>query len=187
MNDEQTLIEQAKHNPEAFSALYDVYFPRVYAYIAYRVGRKTDAEDLTADVFMRVVRALKGFEYRTDNAFAAWVFSIAHNAVVQFYRRLPPPALSLDDVPHIQGSAHSPESLYADQERFKHLHAMIKTLAPRRQEIVTLRYFAGLKNREIAQVLGLDERTVASHLSRALDDLQRGYERELGADYEIER
>jgi RNA polymerase sigma factor (sigma-70 family) len=55
------------------------------------------------------------------------------------------------------------------------MRALVATLSPRRQEIVTLKFFAGLRNREIADVLELDERTVASHLSRGLQDLQTRY------------
>lgn len=55
------------------------------------------------------------------------------------------------------------------------MRALIETLAPQRQKVVLLRFFAGLRNREIARVLGLDERTVASHLSRGIQDLHQKY------------
>jgi len=55
------------------------------------------------------------------------------------------------------------------------LHHQLRALTPRRQEIVALRFFGGLRNREIAAVLDLDERTVAAHLARGLADLQRAY------------
>jgi RNA polymerase sigma factor (sigma-70 family) len=61
------------------------------------------------------------------------------------------------------------------QERFDILRRMIDTLPPRRQEVITLRFFGGLRNQEIAAMLDLDERTVASHLARALSDLNRRY------------
>jgi RNA polymerase sigma-70 factor, ECF subfamily len=184
VNDDRRLIEQARTDPEAFRTVYRAYFPRVYAYIVYRVGRETDAEDLTADVFIRVAKAIGRFEPRNDHGFVAWVFTIARNVLAQFYRDQPSqPILSLDELPHIEGVAASPEEIYADKERFRRLHVLVKTLSPRRQEIIILRYFGGLKNREIAEVLELDERTVASHLSRALDDLHRIYTDELGAEY----
>ncbi|HET7078316.1 MAG TPA: sigma-70 region 4 domain-containing protein, partial [Chloroflexia bacterium] len=60
---------------------------------------------------------------------------------------------------------------------FADLHRLIATLSPRRREVITLKFFGGLQNREIAAVLGLDERTVASHLCRALEDLYARYTR----------
>lgn len=179
---EKMLLNRAQQqtDPEAFRLLYRHYYPRVYAYVASRVARKADAEDLTADVFTQVVKWLKKFEYRGVGSFSAWVFRIAHNRLYQFYTQsrtmdAPLPFESLDELPEIVSDSTSPEGAVARKEQFAHLHALIATLTPRRQEIVTLRYFGGLNNREIAAVLGLDETTIASHLSRALDDLQRRY------------
>lgn len=180
---ERDLLQRCLTEPDAFREVYRHYYPRLYAYIVYRVGGKHDAEDLTADVFMQVVKALPKFEHRGEGAFSAWLFRIAYNRVAQFYaysRRVDAP-LSLDDVPEISlgmggfgdNDSPTPETTVACREQFARLHAMIATLTPRRQEVVTLRYFGGLNNREIAAVLGLDEGTIAAHLSRALDDLAR--------------
>lgn len=178
---EQLMLAQARANPEAFRELYRHYFPRVYAYIAYRVGRVPDAEDLTADTFVRVVEALHSFEYRGAGSFAAWVFRIAYHQVAAFYRqqRRAQTFIPLDDLPDLHSNAPTPDALLLEKERFARLRNHIVTLSPRRQEIVTLRFFGGLRNNEIAAVLGLDERTVAAHVSRALEDLQARYADEL--------
>jgi RNA polymerase sigma-70 factor, ECF subfamily len=173
---EQDLIEQARHDPEAFRQLYRAYFPRIYAYIAYRVGQESDAEDLTADVFVKVVETLDRFEYRGDGAFAAWLFKIAYHRVAQFYRQQTPTLVSFDQLPDIRSDSPTPDSVLMQKEQFMRLRDRIQTLSPRRQEIVTLRFFSGLRNQEIAAVLGLDERTIAAHLSRAIEDLQKRYE-----------
>jgi RNA polymerase sigma factor (sigma-70 family) len=175
---ERRLIEQARHEPEAFRELYRYYFARVYAYVAYRVGRAGDAEDLTAEIFLKIVESLSQFEYRGEGAFAAWVFRIAHNAISQFYRQQHSETVSLDDLPDIQSDDLAPDEIFLRKERFQRLRAHIAILSPRRQEIITLRFFGGLRNQEIAAVLKLDERTVAAHLCRAIEDLQRHYEAE---------
>lgn len=176
---ERDLLRRSLTEPDAFREVYRHYYPRLYAYIVYRVGRKHDAEDLAADVFLAVVKSLPKFDYRGEGSFSAWLFRIAYNRIAQFYaysRRVDAP-LALDDVPEISlGAKHessTPEAAVARREQFARLHAMIATLTPRRQEVVTLRYFGGLNNREIAAVLGLDEGTIAAHLSRALADLER--------------
>lgn len=180
VSSERQFIQQAQRNPAAFRALYHRYVARVYAYVAYRVGRTADAEDLTADVFLRVVEGLPHFEDRGEGSFAAWLFRIAHNAVSQFYRQQPVTGdMSLDDLPDIQSDGLTPEAAYQRQEQFQRLRQRIANLSPRRQEIVTLRFFGELRNNEIAQVLGLDERTVAAHLCRAIEDLQRQYDPEI--------
>ncbi|MCA0459029.1 MAG: sigma-70 family RNA polymerase sigma factor [Chloroflexi bacterium] len=177
--DEQQMVIEARRDPAAFRALYQRYLPRVYAYVAYRVGREADAEDLTADIFIKVVEGLAGFEDRGEGAFAAWVFRIAHNHVSQFYRQQGQLAVSFDELPDIASESPTPETLYQRQEQFNRLRQRIANLSPRRQEIVTLRFFGELRNNEIAEVLGLDERTVAAHLCRAIEDLQRQYEPEI--------
>jgi RNA polymerase sigma-70 factor, ECF subfamily len=172
---EKAHIERAKRDPEAFRALYQHYFPRVFGYVAYRVGRAQDAEDITAEIFMRVVEHIDQFIYRGEGSFAAWLFRIAYSQVADFYRRTPGQEVSLDELPDIRGDHPSPDSIMMQKEKFAQLRTFIQGLSPRRQEIVTLRFYGGLRNQEIAEVLGLDERTVASHLSRALEDLQRQY------------
>ena len=175
--EERRLIKQAHSDPEAFRALYRAYFPRVYGYVAYRVGRRQDAEDLAADIFVKVLEYLDRFEYRGEGAFAAWIFRIASNHVSAFYRRRGRRAepIPLADLPEIAGDSPRPDEALLRQERFDILRRMIDTLPPRRQEVIILRFFGGLRNQEIAAMLELDERTVASHLARALSDLNRRY------------
>jgi RNA polymerase sigma-70 factor, ECF subfamily len=172
---ERDLITHLAQNPDGFRHLYRHYFPRIYAYIASRVGSREDAEDLVSDVFVSVVEALERFEYRGDGSFAAWLFRIAYNEVQGHYRRtLRTSSISLTDM-EIASSELALDEALAQKERTDRLHAMLQTLASRRQEIITLRYFGELRNQEIALVLGLNEKTVASHLSRGLEDLQRKY------------
>jgi RNA polymerase sigma-70 factor, ECF subfamily len=175
---ERQLIRDAVHDTEAFRGLYRHYFPRVYAYVAYRVGRVTEAEDLVSDIFVKVVEGIGQFEYRGQGSFAAWLFRIAHNHVSQFYRQRDD-ALSIEDVPDVASREPSPDQTVMRKEQFLYLRDLLETLSPRRREIITLRFFGGLRNQEIAAVLGLDERTIASHLSRGLEDLGRKYEMEL--------
>lgn len=176
-DEERDLIATLSDNPEAFRRLYRHYFERVFAYVAYRVGRRQDAEDITSKVFMNVIEKIDQFEYRGNGSFAAWLFRIAYNAVQQFHRHNQQMLLiPLDDLPEIQSSALLPDEMVLRQEQFTRLQAMIQSLSVRRQEVISLRFFAELQNKEIAIVLGLDERTVASHLSRALDDLQQKYQ-----------
>lgn len=174
---EQLLINQARTDPAAFHELYQQYFPRVYGYVAYRVGRREDTEDIVSETFMKVVEGLAHFEYRGEGSFAAWLFRIAHNMVNSFYRRRPnrQEALPLDELPDVQSMGLPPDQALLQKEKFARLQYLISTLAPRRQEVITLKFYGGLKNNEIATILELDERTVASHLCRAIEDLQHKF------------
>ena len=175
---EQADLEAARTDPRAFERLYDAYFPRVYAYVRYRVAGRHDAEDIVAGVFLRAVEAVRGgrFEWRHTGSFAAWLFRIAHNAVADHRRHAPPaPPMPLDALPDIASASPPPGDDLLRREQSAELHRLVASLSPRRQEVVTLKFYGGLRNSEIAAVLRLDERSVASHLCRALDDLHRLY------------
>lgn len=179
-SNEQDLIERAKHDVEAFRYLYRAYVSRIYAYVAYRVGHAQDAEDITSEIFLKVVESIVRFENRGEGAFAAWLFRIAYNTLAQYYRdNHEPETVLLEHIHHIASESLTPDEALLLEERYVQLSHQIRNLSPRRQEIVTLRFFGGLRNNEIASVLALDERTVAAHLCRAIEDLQHAYFREL--------
>jgi RNA polymerase sigma-70 factor (ECF subfamily) len=170
---ERAVVKQARDDPGAFQQLYRHYLPGVYAYVASRVDTADDAEDLTAEVFLKVVEGLDRFEYRATGSFAAWLFRIAHNLVCDFHRhhRVRGRPLPLHAVPEPPSRQAIPEEEMLREESVAEVRRLLDTLAPRRREVLTLRFFGGLRNREIAAVLGLDERTVASHLCRGCQEL----------------
>jgi RNA polymerase sigma-70 factor (ECF subfamily) len=85
-------------------------------------------------------------------------------------------SVPLDLLPDVAAREQLPEDMALQKEMFAHLHKMVSDLPLRRREAIMLKYYAGLRNLEIAEVLGLDERTVASHLNRALADLLAKYQ-----------
>lgn len=182
---EQHLVRDAQNNPDAFRELYRLYFPRVYAYVAYHAGRVGETEDLVADIFVKVVESLGTFEYRGAGSFAAWIFRIAHNHISQFYRGHND-LLSIDEVSDVTSDDLSPDQAIIRKEQFILLRGLLQTLSPRRQEIIRLKFFGELRNQEIAAVLGLDERTVASHLCRGIEDLAHRYEVEISRNTSYE-
>lgn len=175
---ELAAIERAQRDPAAFAEIYDLYFPRVYGYVAARTRSRSDAEDVVADTFVRALGAVQRFEHRGAGSFAGWLLRIAHNRVLTKNAERREPAVQDADatLSRLASSAdRSPEVVVEHAEEARLIRGLIQSLSPRRQEVVTLRFFAGLRNREIAEVLGLDERTVASHLCRALEDLRAKY------------
>lgn len=172
---EKTLVTQAKKgNRQAMAQLYDGLFPGVYAYTRLRLPTTADAEDVVSETFLAVVNCLPDFQWESSGSFRAWVFQIARNHIANFYRRKEPnvtiPLAEAPDASLTQPS--TPEDTFIQTERKHYLLSTIRHLSPRRQEVLLLRYFGGLRNNEIALALSLDERTVSAHLSRALAELQ---------------
>jgi RNA polymerase sigma-70 factor, ECF subfamily len=178
--EEAALIERARRDPAAFQELYRHYLPRVYGYVAARLPERAEAEDVVATAFLKAFERLHQFRAQGNGSFAAWLLRIAHHQVVDDYRRgqRRGTAESLDQHEQLADGAESVEARVVRAETAEHVRKLVATLPPRRQEVVALRFFAGLRNHEIAVVLGIQERSVAAHLCRALDDLQRMLHRE---------
>jgi RNA polymerase sigma-70 factor (ECF subfamily) len=175
-DDERQWVARAADDPAAFTRLYTHYFPRLYAYARYRVETEHEAEEVVAETFLKVVEALDRFEWRHPRSFAAWVFRIAYHVLVDRTRRAQRVQTeTFAGLPHLVSRDILPDEAAVRAEEFAHLHRLLATLSPRRQEIISLRFFAGLRNHEIAHVLGIDERTVAAHLCRGLEELYQKY------------
>ena len=151
---EQRWVRQAKYDVQAFEQLYERYYPRLYAYASYRLGRAQDAEDVVAETFLKMIEKIEQLTWASNHqfTFAAWVFRIAHNLINDFYRRTQghPEALSLDDVPNLEANTLLPDSVIVRKELFSQLWQLISTLSPRRQEVITLKFFGGLRNKVVS-------------------------------------
>jgi RNA polymerase sigma-70 factor, ECF subfamily len=167
--DERAVVEAAKRDPARFADLYDRHFERVYAFIARRIGRREEVQDLTADVFHQALAGIGRFEWR-GAPFAAWLLRIAANAVTDRGRRLAKergqPAL---DVEEIQPESSNPLEEVEEQARlFRLVHAL-----PSDQRCVILMRFVEQRSiREIAEQLGRTEGAVKQLQFRALKNLR---------------
>jgi RNA polymerase sigma-70 factor (ECF subfamily) len=165
-------VAAAQRHHAAFEPLFDRYYPRIYAYAAARLANLHDAQDVTAETFRRALGGLAKFTCQHEGSFAAWLFRIAHNEVLRAQERTRArPTVSLDMLPEPVAHSYDVDHELDQQQQIEKVRRLLDQLSPRRREIVALRFYGEMRNREIAEVLGLDERTVAAHLCRALDDL----------------
>jgi len=122
MADERLRIEAAQKDPSRFAGLYEEHFERVYAYVLRRVCDRSEAQDLTADVFQQALANIGRFEWR-GVPFAVWLYRIAANAVADHFQRLSRPA------PEAPPESSSDES-YEDVERRAELFRSVDRLPP---------------------------------------------------------
>ncbi len=158
-----------------WECVYWEHVPRIYNYFRYRVASVQVAEDLTAVTFEKAWRARDRYRGNLDG-FSNWLFAIARNVALDHFRKHRP-EVSLDDVEEA-ASDDSPERIAQRNCDFAHLVALIRTLPEREQELVTLKYGAGLNNRKIAQVTGLRESNVGTILCRVVGQLRSRWEAE---------
>jgi RNA polymerase sigma-70 factor (ECF subfamily) len=164
-------IERAKSQPEAFVQLYDAYAGKIYQYLLRRVGVVSDAEDLTSQTWESALLKIHSLRAEDESGFLAWIFSIARNELNQYFRN--GKSKVYDELPEIlEDEARGPVDLLKDQFDEEFLRNCLAALSKKQRECVELKYFGDLRNKEIALVLNISEKTVASNLSRALKSLE---------------
>ncbi len=158
---------------EAFGILYDRYMAAVYRYVFYRVRNEAEAEDVTSDVFMKALRAIPRYEPR--QAFLAWLYRIARNAVIDRGRRL----ASRTQVTFEDALAHDPGDRVMDPDQgllagsdASAVRAAIAQLSPLQQEVIVLRYVEDLDTKAIAKITGRRDGTIRGIEFRALGVLR---------------
>ncbi len=174
---ESTLIERAKSNPEAFGELYERYVDRIYHYIYYRVGNADEAEDLTARVFLRVLKALPRYVDR-GAPFASWLYRIAHNLVANFHRdQARRRSLSIDELSLTSNGREAPEQVVERQDDERWLWNVITQLNEDLRALLELKFGQGLSNAEIGKIMGSTEGAIKSLYHRTLVSLREEWGR----------
>lgn len=155
---------------EAVGRLYDALVGPIYRYVALRLRRREDAEDVTHLVFERIVGALPRYRH-SGKPFAAFAFRIARNAVIDHQRRLRPTEPLGTIAEPADGTELEAQSLRG--ESIRELQAAIRRLTPDQQEAIALRYSAGLSAEEAALVMGRQAGTIRGLTFRAIESLRR--------------
>ena len=157
---ERLLVDVARTGDEAaLSELYSLYFPRVYRYILARTGNTHDAEDLAEEVFMRMLAAIERFEWR-EVPFSAWLFRIAHNAVISQRRRNGSRGPSAPLTESLPMRSPGPEELVEKRMALNEIMQAAETLPDAQRQVISLRFAAGLSVAETAQVMNKGEGNV---------------------------
>lgn len=168
----QSMIDQ----PTAeFARFYEEMYDRVYNYARGRTGSAARADEIAADTFERAFRAWGKFDARRGDR-RTWLFSLAFRSVADHYRsekrgvwsslELAPEAASAGDAP--------PQLVEAEQER-RNLAAALESLEEEAREVVTLRFYSGMTNRAIGELLGLSESNVAVILFRSVRKMRKNF------------
>lgn len=169
--DDLPLARAAKHDPLAFGRLYDRYLPAIYAYAFRRLRTREEAEDATALIFAKALAGIEGFREDAPS-FRAWLFGIAHNAVVDTLRTRPPETvLPVEADAELADTRPGPEELTVRRDDLARLNRLLAQLPPEQARLVELR-LAGLTDREIAHALGRSHGAIRVAQFRALRRLR---------------
>lgn len=181
LSEERALIEAAKHDAEAFGKLYQQYVKRIYNYLYRHTGNQVEAEDLTSRTFFRALRSLHQYKDR-GGAFQAWLFRIAHNLVVNWYRdQSRHPVISLEvtgDHPAQGTQRDEPHERLVRTERQELVARLIAQLPEDRKTLLILKFVEKMSNDDIGKVLGKTEGAIKSLYHRTLLDLRETLQQE---------
>jgi RNA polymerase sigma-70 factor (ECF subfamily) len=185
---ERKLVEEAKRDPKAFGKIFEEYYSPIHRYALHRTGNAAAADDVTSETFFKALSKLSGFRW-SGVPVSAWLYRIAGNEVINYFRRgahEPAPY----DVNGNDGSIREPASpqdmekeLLETQEkidnsaRYIRAKEALKTLPLKYQETLTLRFLEDKKITEICEILGKNEGTVKSLISRGVSRLKIYFEK----------
>ena len=168
--DKQLLKLARKFDPVVLAEIYDTFSPGLYRYAMRLTGDQDLAEECVADTFSRLLQAFSAKKGPQD-FLQAYLFRIAHNWIVDHYRKKPFEPDLLDDKQADSGL--SPEELTGINLQNHRLRKAILTLTPDQQQVIALKYLQGLENMEIARILNKPVGAVKSLQHRALVNLKK--------------
>jgi RNA polymerase sigma-70 factor (ECF subfamily) len=164
--DEQAAIEHLvkdaqKGDAAALAALYGRFFDQIYRYVSFKSGNRAEAEDITGDVFVKMLESIHSFKWQ-GHPFSSWLFRIAHNLIVDYFRR----AARKKTVP-LEAAAATVGTTPDDIDRvvetnltMAEVSVAMQGLTSLQQEVISLRFAGGLSVSETAGVLGKNDNAV---------------------------
>ena len=170
----EDLVRRAQQgHSEAFAGLYEAYYDKIYRYVMFKTGDSLEAEDLTEEVFLRMLESIGSFKWQ-GYPFTSWLFRIAHNLVIDYYRKSGrQKKTSLDDAMRVVGTDGVDIDRKLDVElSIKEVKDAMVGLTRLQQEVLSLRFAGGLSVAETAEAMGKKENAVKALQHAAIKKLR---------------
>ncbi|MCO5184734.1 MAG: sigma-70 family RNA polymerase sigma factor [Anaerolineae bacterium] len=167
MQDDLQLLARARRlDQDALAEIHRLYYPPLYRYISFRVSDSMVAEDLTSEVFLRLLNALRD-KHAPQNTIRGWLYGVAARVVVDHYRKMgKTDEIMLDE--RVTSSDALPEEIVAQNLSAESLHAVIPNLTDDQQTVLALRFGAGMPIKQVADFLQKSEGAVKQLQLRAV-------------------
>lgn len=170
----EELVRQAQQgHSEAFAGLYEAYYAKIYRYVMFKTSDSVEAEDLAEEVFLRMLESIGSFKWQ-GYPFTSWLFRIAHNLVIDFYRKKGRQKnASLDNAMRVVGSDNVDMDKQIDIKlSIKEVNDAMGGLTQLQQEVLTLRFAGGLSVAETAEAMGKKQNAVKALQHAAIKKLR---------------
>lgn len=155
---------------------YQHYALKMFAYVCLHTQSSNDAEDMLFEVFLVALEHERELETMLEDEQRAWLWTVARNKIIDYHRRLRRwHMIPLDHLAESIDNEATPDEVALQHEEYEHLHTHLKQLSVLQQEVLELRFTAGLRCAEIATVMNKKEGAIRTMLSRALNTLRSIY------------
>jgi len=176
--DEATLLRRVQDcDANALAQVYDSYYERIYRYVYRYVGQAGPAEDLTANVFLRLLNAVRSGRSPRKNL-SAWLYRVAHNLVVDMFRHKPSEDVELTE--WIKSYEPDMAHLVDENLQMEQVRRALRQLTQNQQQVVVLKFLQGMSSREVAAILGKTEGAIDALQHRGLVALRKALKGEQG-------
>jgi len=168
--DEKDIVVNCQNGKiDDFNILYYKYVKRIYKFIYYKVQHRETAEDITSLTFMKALEKINSFS-NVRSTFSTWIYTIARNNVVDFYRTKKN-HFDINDIWDLEDQTDIERDLDA-KGRLVKVEKYLKELKAEQREIVMLRVWGDMTYREIAEITGKSEGNCKVIFFRALKELK---------------
>lgn len=178
LEDSKLLSAYKNGDEEAFKQLLEKYRNRVYTTVYLIVKDQYVAEDLTQDVFIKVIKTIKNGKYNEEGKFLPWLLRISHNLAIDYFRKIKRnPTIVREDGTDLFNSLYfaddNAESTRINKETHKKIRELIKTLPKSQREVLIMRHFTDMSFKEIADMTGVSINTALGRMRYALINLRK--------------
>lgn len=178
--DVKALVDGAQKGDQAsFAALYEHFFDRIYRYVNFKLRDPVEAEDVTGEVFLKMLESIHSFKWQ-GFPFSSWLFRIAHNLVVDHFRRKGKrPTVYIDEVSQSVGAYSWDVDGFIDRKlTLGEVYGAMSGLTDLQREVITLRFAGELSLAETAEVVGRKANAVKALQHAGLKKLRSLIEKE---------
>ena len=180
LTDEMLVEMYIKGNDCAFDVLMKRYESKVFSYILFSVKNQELAEDLFQDVFVKVVVRLRNGKYQETGKFQAWLMRVAHNLVIDHFRKVPEETIISNDDSEtdlfndpVLAVNENREQEMIDQQLVADVKYLISRLPENQRQVLTMRYYEELSFKEIAEITNCSINTALGRMRYAIINLKK--------------
>lgn len=177
--DEELVALYATGTDEAFDVLLERYKDRLFSYILYQVRNADVAEDIFQETFVKVVVTIRDGRYTESGKFYSWVTRIAHNLIIDFFRRekgentISTDETEVDILNNAKLSDRCAQSAIDSEQTFVDLHLLINKLPQEQREVVQMHYFQEMTFKEIAEEKGISINTALGRMRYGILNMRK--------------